>query len=779
MPLTPVVWLSEFIANLTTAGAQTTPRITQLANGQILVTWTSDDPGGVGSPAGDDVIGQFFDPLGTLIGTEFLVNDTFTGNAEGDADVAALSNGGFVAVYEDTTSGTDSSIRLTERDATGALVRSVTIALDTTSSNDPSFFNPRVATSGATSVLVVYQEFEVGGESRVVGRLYDPATGSVGTAISLINVVGQNRDPSVAVLGNGNYVIACETFDPSNGGDSRISYRIINATGGNVLGVNAIPETAGGTNISEKTPSVTALTGGGFVIAWSRDDLGDEDIMLRIFNDAGAAQGSLVTIASAGISEDNVTPAVVALSDGGFVVFWDDGVVGKIMAQHVAADGVLLGDAIIVADGGAASNPDAQLLGDGRIAVTFTRGDGEIGMAIIDTRDTVNDPAVYPDGLQIGTLGDDTFTADFDALTVVGHTGNDTITGTTRDESESDGQSFRLGDGDDMMIVVSFINFDNYDGGAGNDLIDWSALTDDGTIFNLTAGTASFNSISETMTGFEHLTGSAFNDTIIGTDGDNILSGGAGDDTVSGGAGSDTVSGGAGKDTILVTGDGFFDTSKGGRGNDTFVLNNSFFAGDLNGGGGKGDRIDASAYVNFALVADLAAGTYVDDGSTFDLINIEHATGGQLSDTITGSTAANILDGRDGADTLIGGAGNDILLGGNGRDKLSGGSEKDTFAFDSALAAGNVDQILDFSVLNDTIRLDNDIFFGLAFGKLEARALATNAAGQAETQADRIIYETDTGRLFFDSDGVGGAARIQVAKLAAGLVLTNADFIVA
>ena len=768
MPLTPVVWLSEFIANLTTAGAQTTPRITQLANGQILVTWTSDDPGGVGSPAGDDVIGQFFDPLGTLIGTEFLVNDTFTGNAEGDADVAALSNGGFVAVYEDTTSGTDSSIRLTERDATGALVRSVTIALDTTSSNDPSFFNPRVATSGATSVLVVYQEFEVGGESRVVGRLYDPATGSVGTAISLINVVGQNRDPSVAVLGNGNYVIACETFDPSNGGDSRISYRIINATGGNVLGVNAIPETAGGTNISEKTPSVTALTGGGFVIAWSRDDLGDEDIMLRIFNDAGAAQGSLVTIASAGISEDNVTPAVVALSDGGFVVFWDDGVVGKIMAQHVAADGVLLGDAIIVADGGAASNPDAQLLGDGRIAVTFTRGDGEIGMAIIDTRDTVNDPAVYPDGLQIGTLGDDTFTADFDALTVVGHTGNDTITGTNRDESESDGQSFRLGDGDDMMIVVSFINFDNYDGGAGNDLIDWSALTDDGTIFNLTAGTASFNSISETMTGFEHLTGSAFNDTIIGTDGDNILSGGAGDDTVSGGAGSDTVSGGAGKDTILVTGDGFFDTSKGGRGNDTFVLNNSFFAGDLNGGGGKGDRIDASAYVNFALVADLAAGTYVDDGSTFDLINIEHATGGQLSDTITGSTAANILDGRDGADTLIGGAGNDILLGGNGRDKLSGGSEKDTFAFDSALAAGNVDQILDFSVLNDTIRLDNDIFFGLAFGKLEARALATNAAGQAETQADRIIYETDTGRLFFDSDGVGGAARIQVAKLAAG-----------
>ena len=64
MPDTPALWLAEFTANLTTTGTQSTPRVTQLANGTILVTWTSDDNSEVGSPADTDVIGQMFDPPG-------------------------------------------------------------------------------------------------------------------------------------------------------------------------------------------------------------------------------------------------------------------------------------------------------------------------------------------------------------------------------------------------------------------------------------------------------------------------------------------------------------------------------------------------------------------------------------------------------------------------------------------------------------------------------------------------------------------------------------------
>ena len=40
------------------------------------------------------------------------------------------------------------------------------------------------------------------------------------------------------------------------------------------------------------------------------------------------------------------------------------------------------------------------------------------------------------------------------------------------------------------------------------------------------------------------------------------------------------------------------------------------------------------------------------------------------------------------------------------------------------------------------------------------------------------IYYVDTGALFYDSDGTGAAAAIQVAEMSAGLALTHLDFLV-
>ncbi len=99
--------------------------------------------------------------------------------------------------------------------------------------------------------------------------------------------------------------------------------------------------------------------------------------------------------------------------------------------------------------------------------------------------------------------------------------------------------------------------------------------------------------------------------------------------------------------------------------------------------------------------------------------------------------------------------------------------------FNTALnAATNVDTIADYNVAADTIRLDDAIFTTLALGTLAASAFVANASGAATTAAHRIIYETDTGILRYDADGSTGSAGIQFATLAAGLALTNADFLV-
>jgi Ca2+-binding RTX toxin-like protein len=61
---------------------------------------------------------------------------------------------------------------------------------------------------------------------------------------------------------------------------------------------------------------------------------------------------------------------------------------------------------------------------------------------------------------------------------------------------------------------------------------------------------------------------------------------------------------------------------------------------------------------------------------------------------------------------------------------------------------------------------------------LGAAAFARNASGDARDASDRVIYETDTGKLFYDADGKGGAAKVHFATLNAGLNLTSADFFV-
>ncbi len=133
-----------------------------------------------------------------------------------------------------------------------------------------------------------------------------------------------------------------------------------------------------------------------------------------------------------------------------------------------------------------------------------------------------------------------------------------------------------------------------------------------------------------------------------------------------------------------------------------------------------------------------------------------------------GSTARGIarLDytGGSGEEAIGGGLGNDTLRGGSGIDLLYGG-------------AGNVDPIGDFSVADDTIRLENAIFTAVgAPGLLAASAFKLGVA--ANEADDRIIYNSVTGYVFYDPNGSGGSAMVNFAELTAGLALTHADFLV-
>ncbi|MDP8918606.1 MAG: M10 family metallopeptidase C-terminal domain-containing protein [Pseudomonadota bacterium] len=132
-----------------------------------------------------------------------------------------------------------------------------------------------------------------------------------------------------------------------------------------------------------------------------------------------------------------------------------------------------------------------------------------------------------------------------------------------------------------------------------------------------------------------------------------------------------------------------------------------------------------------------------------------------------------------GSDKLTGGAGSDLLDGGLKADTLIGGTGEDSFRFSTALGNGNVDWIQDFSVVNDTILLDNLIFASLGDdGALALGGFHRSAAGVSHDTDDRIIYDTDSGALSYDADGTGQVAAIQFARLSKNLNVSAADFII-
>jgi len=261
---------------------------------------------------------------------------------------------------------------------------------------------------------------------------------------------------------------------------------------------------------------------------------------------------------------------------------------------------------------------------------------------------------------------------------------------------------------DNVLIGNSAVNI--LDGGDGNDMADYSALT---SIVNVDLQLG-------TVTGGDLLANIEWVRT--GSNGD-ILTGSARDETLDGGGGADAMAGGAGNDTYIVdnvgdivsesAADGGFDTVRssvtwtlgdnlqyvenlvltgsgaingtgnsldnaitgnaaanalnGGAGNDT--LNGGAGADSMTGGAGNDLYIVDNA--GDATIEALNGGTdLVQSSVTRTLgLNLEHLTlTGTAAISATGNTQDNQLTGNSGANTLNGGAGNDTLAGGGGND---------------------------------------------------------------------------------------------------------------
>jgi Ca2+-binding RTX toxin-like protein len=298
---------------------------------------------------------------------------------------------------------------------------------------------------------------------------------------------------------------------------------------------------------------------------------------------------------------------------------------------------------------------------------------------------------------------------------IYGNAGNNLLQG-------GGGNDFLIGlQGDDQYIVLGNNDRVVEIAGQGRDVV----YTKGDYTLDVSVSVEILSAADQSATTAMRLTGSSQDQEIYGNAGANVLDGGGG---------TDYMGGLGGNDTYFVSG-----------------------AGDhIIEAAGQGSRDVVYARASYTLEADQ---------------DIEVLASTQQTATtamsLTGNNLVNELYGNDGANTLNGGAGSDFLMGFGGAD---------IFAFTTTLGAGNVDQIIDFSVADDTIALDDAVFTGLATGALAAGAFVNGSA--AADADDRVLYNSATGQILFDADGNGAGVAVLFATVSAGTVLTANDFTV-
>lgn len=331
----------ELQVNTATLNWQQDSRVTALAGGRFVVTWTdgwdyfsyADHPGsqGVGG-AGGDVWGkaikaQVFQADGTPVGSEIRVNATQRMDQTAQR-IVALAKGDFVIAWEDwslscsydaagnpTACGGGPGIKLQRYDAGGNRLGNEIAATGN------YFYGAELAALADGGFVLGFRDGHYSVDD-LWAQVYDSRGAMQGQPVAL-NTRGtgatfsQQVELQLAGLAGGGFVAVWTDV----GGDSSgraVKARVFNATGQPLTAELQVNQSE---TYDQWRPHVVALQGGGFAVAW--DDFGtrDRDVMARVYDAAGRALGDEIVVATdtGGAQEGN---ALTALDDGGFAVSW-------------------------------------------------------------------------------------------------------------------------------------------------------------------------------------------------------------------------------------------------------------------------------------------------------------------------------------------------------------------------------------------------------------------------------------------------------------------------
>lgn len=692
----------EVFEGSTTANG--TPAITELSNGNIVVVWDDDHTDSPG------LKGRIMDQNGQFVGNELAL----VGGTQGDPEVVALANGGFVVVY-----AAQGNVFFRVFDNAG---------IDQTGFTQVNALNTPGNQSDPTITALENGDFAITFTDNSSGNLdlYTRIFDGLGDPVSANEVVIFDGTSNVsqaasAALPNGDYAVvwAAEGWG-SEGSSTGITLQIFDETGASVIQrIHVNTPTAG---LDELDPAITVLDSGFIVVTWTlQEDSIESNIRGRIYDQTGnpiTVNGLAEDFPLTSSSSNEVKSTVAALLDGKFLTSWQD--------ADTANDN----------DGGSISNTILQLsrgqVGDNAANVFYATdlpdimvgGDNDDVFAYVEngisgklSGGVINDKIFGGGGddtIRVKINGAGVLVADFRDATIesienVSYTEDHTASGFLNAVFSSD-QISDTGLSSTVLIsgvgspgVTNSISVNK--GNADIDLSGWSFVnwSDDEDSVNLI--------------------GSNSADILVGSSQKNYISGADGDDIITAGTSEDTIVADAGNDIIKIN----FDNSSssplsgvydGGDDTDRVVLGGSSlnlitnidlesadfrnieeiefnYSGDniyvhtldsSQFGVGKIPQnlnlIDNTGVILGNVIINInAPGTFDISGWTFEDWSAEPfgETSFQIKSHHNGD---DIITGSSLNDYISAAAGTNLIKGGGGNDYIVGGDDEDTVVYD-------------------------------------------------------------------------------------------------
>ncbi len=392
-------------------------------NGRVTV-WASNGQDG----SGFGIYGQRLDENGNKVGAEFRVNST-TANAQETPAVTEMADGGFMVFWTGLRTATTTTWRTYGQryDANGNKV-GAEIALSVP--GDSAVRSYPSATLLSDGKVAVAYGYTAGSASDIFVQLYDSSGAAVGgrrsVALPKVNAAAITDIPAITALNGGGFVVAWGEDYGTNGYEVK-AQRFDNAgskQGGSFYVQSAVRA------LDQRVPNMAGLEDGGFVAVWA-DQAAERDgdfytVRLQRFDAGGTKVGGEVRVNSYTYNHQT-SPDVIGLKDGGYLVIWpsmgQDGDQYGIYGQRYRADGTAAGNEFRLSQTsvGSQTQVDLSLSADGDVIATWgsTGGEDGSGYAVISRTLSISNDAPVIDGREIHVAqGGQSFAA---ALLLPGH----------------------------------------------------------------------------------------------------------------------------------------------------------------------------------------------------------------------------------------------------------------------------------------------------------------------------------------------------------------------